>query len=86
MEFKISEVNIHYKWQLRIEPPLTPRSLPTLFFIPYSCALKILSEGEYIMFSITILRGQYEAGKYEGEIFVPGTLRMMLKCLDHPMP
>ena len=35
---------------------------------------KILTEGEYIMFSIVILRGQYEAGKYEGEIFVPGEI------------
>ena len=25
-----------------------------------------------MMFSIAILRGQYEAGKYEGELFVPG--------------
>ena len=33
---------------------------------------KILAEGEYVMFSIAILRGQYEAGKYEGELFVPG--------------
>ena len=35
--------------------------------------VKVLTEGEYVLFSLTILRGQYEAGKYEGETFVPGT-------------
>ena len=39
--------------------------------------IKVLSEGEYVMFSLTILRGQYEAGKYEGETFVPGTFQFI---------
>lgn len=40
------------------------------------------------MFSVTILRGQYEAGKYEGETFVPGesywlTLKASVACLHY---
>ena len=34
--------------------------------------VRILAEGDYVMFSITILRGQTEAGKYEGDVFVAG--------------
>lgn len=33
---------------------------------------KVMAEGDYVMISITILRGQYEAGKFEGDTFVPG--------------
>lgn len=34
--------------------------------------VRVLSEGEYVLFSVTILRGQTEAGRYEGDTFVPG--------------
>lgn len=33
---------------------------------------KVCAEGDYIMYSIVVLRGHYEAGKFEGETFVPG--------------
>lgn len=33
---------------------------------------KVMAEGDFVMYSITVIRGQYEAGKYEGETFIPG--------------
>jgi hypothetical protein len=34
--------------------------------------VRVLAEGDYVMYSIAILKGHTEAGKYEGETFVPG--------------
>ena len=36
--------------------------------------VRILAEGDYVMFSVTVLRGQTEAGKYEGDVFVAGNI------------
>ena len=36
--------------------------------------LKVLAEGDSVLYTIVVLRGQYEAGKFEGETFVPGNL------------
>jgi hypothetical protein len=35
---------------------------------------KVYEEGEFVLYSILILRGQYQAGTYEGDVFVPGTI------------
>ena len=33
---------------------------------------RLLAEGDYVMYSVTVLRGHSEAGRFEGETFVPG--------------
>jgi V-type H+-transporting ATPase subunit C len=42
--------------------------------------VKVCQEGEYVLYSIVVLRGQYEAGKFEGDTFVPGN------CVDYVEP
>ena len=41
---------------------------------------KVHEEGESVMFSVTILRGHYEAGQYVDGEFVPG--RVFTLCVD----
>ena len=41
------------------------------------------AEGEYVLYSIVILRGQYEAGKFEGDTFVPGNNVDYVEPLKH---
>jgi hypothetical protein len=34
---------------------------------------KVCEEGEFVMYSVLVIRGQYQAGNYEGDTFVPGS-------------
>jgi V-type H+-transporting ATPase subunit C len=43
----------------------------------------VCAEGEYVLYSIVILRGQYEAGKFEGDTFVPGNNVDYVEPLKH---
>ena len=45
--------------------------------------VKVCAEGESIMYSIVVLRGQYEAGKFEGDTFVPGNSVDYIEPLKH---
>ncbi len=40
---------------------------------------KVHEEGESVMYAITVLRGHYEAGYYQDDVFTPG----WLVCLSH---
>ena len=42
--------------------------------------VRVLAEGDYVMFSIAVLKGHTEAGKYEGETFVPGMYCHVMLC------
>jgi V-type H+-transporting ATPase subunit C len=34
--------------------------------------IRVCQEGESVLYSVVVLRGQYEAGRFEGDTFVPG--------------
>jgi V-type H+-transporting ATPase subunit C len=37
-------------------------------------ARKLAEEGEYVMFAVTILRGEYHSGIIADDVFTPGTI------------
>lgn len=44
---------------------------------------KVCQEGESVLYSLVVLRGQYEAGKFEGDTFVAGNSVDYIEPLKH---
>ena len=69
--------------------PLDPRPSAVRALLTRTYALlsriptQVCAEGEYVLYSIVILRGQYEAGKFEGDTFVPGNNVDYVEPLKH---
>jgi len=46
---------------------------------------KVLADKDSVLYTVTVLRGMYEAGYYEGEEFVPGTKIDLLEAFSKVM-